>query len=414
MKDLSKTEKIINFKKNNESFSSSNHDSFYSSEFIPQHYKIMNRKRTRFSKKILFHKLNDIRKKQSNTNKKLDIILSIIKSKILGEYDYNIAHYDFYIQSSINDNKEQEIKNKEDNDFNIKDEFDHIETIKKNPYSSSTNVYKKRLKKINNNSLNTSSNLKQILNDFLYQNKNGKNIDKEDNNNLLINNGNENIGNNNNNEHIETTDINNLILTKDNNDIKEKNKNDNPILIKNIKTFSEINDINSLKNNFNNSLKNDLDLNKYKFETKNINSNGNIIDNNNNNNNNYINNNNILKNNLNDINNKIEINNQNKIEENNNNIDIEKIENININEEVNNKENNENKKENEKYYEKKVDNSQSDNMSVHSFISNSSAKKSKQGTSKKIRGFNFRNNINIKKYNDKYNNISSNNDNKKK
>ena len=168
MKDLSKTEKIINFKKNNESFSSSNHDSFYSSEFIPQHYKIMNRKRMRFSKKILFNKLNDIRKKQSNTNKKLDIILSIIKSKILGEYDYNIAHYDFYIQSSINDNKEQEIKNKEDNDFNIKDEFDHIETIKKNPYSSSTNVYKKRLKKINNNSLNTSSNLKQIINYFLY------------------------------------------------------------------------------------------------------------------------------------------------------------------------------------------------------------------------------------------------------
>ncbi len=321
MKDLSKTEKIINFKKNNESFSSSNHDSFYSSEFIPQHYKIMNRKRTRFSKKILFHKLNDIRKKQSNTNKKLDIILSIIKSKILGEYDYNIAHYDFYIQSSINDNKEQEIKNKEDNDFNIKDEFDHIETIKKNPYSSSTNVYKKRVKKINNNSLNTSSNLKQIINDFLYQNKNGKNIDKEDNNNLLINNGNENIGNNNNNEHIETTDINNLILTKDNNDIKEKNKSDNPILIKNIKTFSEINDINLLKNNFNNSLKNDLDLNKYKFETKNINSNGNIIDNNNNNNNNLINDNNILNNNLNDINNKIEINNQNKIEENNNNKD---------------------------------------------------------------------------------------------
>ncbi len=53
-------------------------------------------------------------------------------------------------------------------------------------------------------------------------------------------------------------------------------------------------------------------------------------------------------------------------------------------------------------------------MSVHSFISNSSAKKSKQGTSKQIRGFNFRNNINIKKYNGKYNSISSNNDNKKK
>ena len=92
---------------------------------------------------------------------------------------------------------------------------------------------------------------------------------------------------------------------------------------------------------------------------------------------------------------------------------LKKIENININEEINNKENNENNNENEKEYERKFDNSQSDNVSIQSIVSNNSAKKSNQSTaSKKIRGFNFRNNIKIRKYSGKYN--TSNNDNNKK
>ena len=88
---------------------------------------------------------------------------------------------------------------------------------------------------------------------------------------------------------------------------------------------------------------------------------------------------------------------------NNNIIGNDDLENININQEIDNKEIYENKNninnENDKEYERKLDNSQSDTISVKSLASNTSAKKSNQSSSRKIRGFNFRNNIKIKKYN---------------
>ena len=68
----------------------------------------------------------------------------------------------------------------------------------------------------------------------------------------------------------------------------------------------------------------------------------------------------------------------------------------NINEEINNKENNEKNLNIEE--SQKIENSQNDSISINSNSSNSSAKKSNKSTSKKIRGFNFRNKINMKKY----------------
>ena len=53
--------------------------------------------------------------------------------------------------------------------------------------------------------------------------------------------------------------------------------------------------------------------------------------------------------------------------------------------------------EDKKEYERKFDNSHNDSISVQSFVSNTSAKKSNQSSSRKIRGFNFRNNIKNKK-----------------
>ena len=424
MKNLSKKGKFFNVNENEESFSSNNNFSFYSTEFNPPHnFIIMNKKRSRiYSRKNMFYKMNKIRKSQNNTNKKLDLIISIIKSKLLGEYDYTVSHYDLCIQSS---NKQNTIiqnidKNKkEDNYYDINDDFDFIQAMKKSPYTAPTNIYKKRVQKINN-SFNTSSNFKQILNDFLYQNKNDKS-NGEENNDLIINNGIE-IDENNNGIN---NDINTRKSTKEEYNVKEIIKIDNKNNFHNVKTFSEINNMNSLIYNLNKSLKNDLDLNKYKIEANNV-TNGNNTNNdiNNNINNNPKNDDNLFINNINDINNNNEKEKQNeneqikieenKIEENNNIIDIDKIDTININEEINNKDNNENNNENEKDFEKKFD---YDNISIQSNISNNSAKKSNQSTaSKKIRGFNFRNKIQIRKYSGKCNSSSSknNNDNNRK
>ena len=54
--------------------------------------------------------------------------------------------------------------------------------------------------------------------------------------------------------------------------------------------------------------------------------------------------------------------------------------------------------EDEKESEKKMNISKSDTMSIKSMESNSSAKKSHQKSNRKIRGFNFKNHINVKQY----------------
>ena len=119
MTNISNSEKITDIKNNDLSSSINNNDSFYSLE-LPKNHKFINRKHSRlYSGRNLYRKISKIQKSQYNANIKLDILLSIIKSKLLGEYDYNISHYElsFYSTSNIND-AQKENKEKEDNDFN--------------------------------------------------------------------------------------------------------------------------------------------------------------------------------------------------------------------------------------------------------------------------------------------------------
>ena len=193
-------------KNNNElSFSTNKDDSFYSFQSYPRNYKFINRKRNGiYIGNNIFHRRNKIQKNQNKANKKLDLLLSIIKSKLVGEYDYNISHYDFCIYETNKSNILNEIKTKEENDLNIKDDFSLIGAIKKEPYNPSNNIYKKKLQKIydgknNNISNENNGNLNQIINDFLNENKNEKNKNDENvDNNLNIKNDNNNIENNSN------------------------------------------------------------------------------------------------------------------------------------------------------------------------------------------------------------------------
>ena len=425
MKNILNSEKLVNIENNEHTFSNNN-DSFYSFDFYPSNHKNLKRKRTRiYSGKNIYNKINKIQKNQNNTNEKLDILISIFKSKLLGINNYNISHYDLCIKSNINTNiNNNEIQNKEDNDFNIKDDFGLISSIKKEPNSSSSsnnNLYIKKKHKIYDSNLNNkkdpnkTSNLKDIINDFLYENKDEKENNDDNGKNNIVNNGNEDIEKN--------EDLNSNINNEEC-DIKNKMKNDDQIIIKNVKTFGENNNINLLLNNANKSFKNEINLNKYKFEVKNNNLNE-IIDNGFN----LINEINNEKNNIVNNENKNESNNlelampnfllhQNKIEENEDKKENEDIENININQEINKIESNEKnikniRNEDEKDVERKLDNSQSDSISVKS-VSNSSPKKSNQGSSRKIRGFNFRNKIKMKNYNgNKFAPSSSNNNQKK-
>ena len=405
MTNISNSEKLTDIKNNDLSSSINNNDSFYSLE-LPKNHKILNRKHSRlYSGRNIYRKINKIQKSQNNANVKLDILLSIIKSKILGEYDYNISHYELSFHSTYNVNdsqKENNEKEKEDNDFNIKDDFSPIESIKKEPVSSLNNEKEKQSSITKNNK--SIGNLKDIFNDFISQNKNGKNDmnlnDNENGDHNIINNGNENPEIN--------EDINNNINPFDLN-IKPKTKKEDKTHTKNVRTFGDLNciNINSLLNNENKTFKNEINLNKYKFEANDIN---NENDNDNNNGNGKeISDNNII--------NEID-NNANKEEvEEKLIINNESIENININEEINKKGDNDVgvNIEEEKEIEAKLDTSQSDKMSVNSLATNSSGKKSNHSSSRKIRGFNFRNKIEIKKYSgNKIAPSSSNNKNQKK
>jgi hypothetical protein len=395
MTNISNSEKITDIKNNDLSSSINNNDSFYSLE-LPKNHKILNRKHSRlYSGRNIYRKISKIQKSQKNANIKLDILLSIIKSKLLGEYDYNISHYELSFQKTNNVNDVQkEIKEKEDNDFNIKDDFSPIESIKKDPISSSNNEYKKKSNNIKNN--NSIGNLKDIINDFILENKNGKNNsdfnDNENKDNNMINNGNENPEIN--------EDINNNMIPDDYN-IKQKIKKEDKTHHKNLRTFGEINSIN-INSLLDYSFKNELNLNKYKFEANDIN-------NNNISNGNEINDSNKI--------NEIKTNGDKKEVEENVIIDNERIGNININEEINKKGENDGgvNADEEKEIENKLDISQSDKMSVNSLATNSSGKKSNHSSSRKIRGFNFRNKIEIKKYSqNKFTPSSSNNNYQKK
>ena len=212
----------------------------------------------------------------------------------------------------------------------------------------------------------------------------------------MINNGNENPEIN--------EDKNNNINPDDYNKIKREDKTH----IKNVRTFGDINtiNINSLLNSESRAFKNEINLNKYKFEANDIN-------------NNNISNGNDNGNEINDSNkiNEIKTNGDKKEVEENVIIDNERIGNININEEINKKGDNDGgaNADEEKEIENKLDISQSDKMSVNSLATNSSGKKSNHSSSRKIRGFNFRNKIEIKKYSqNKFTPSSSNNNYQKK
>ena len=400
MTNISNSEKITDIKNNDLSSSINNNDSFNSLE-LPKNHKILNRKHSRiYSGRNIYRKISKIQKSQNNANIKLDILLSIIKSKILGEYDYNISHYElsFHSTSNVNDVL-NENKEKEDNDFNIKDDFSPIESIKKEPISSINNEYKKKSNNIKNN--NSIGNLKDIINDFILENKNGKNNINFNDNDIRDNN-----MNNNGNENNEINEDKSNNINPDDYNIKHNFKKEDKSHIKNVKTFGDIDsiNINSLLNNENRTFKNEINLNKYKFEANDMNNN-----NKSNANGNEINDNNII----NEIRNNVD---KNEGEE-NVIINNESIGNININEEINKKGDNDGgvNVEEEKEIEAKLDTSQSDKMSVNSLATNSSGKKSNHSSSRKIRGFNFRNKIEIKKYSqNKFSPSSSNNNYQKK
>ena len=268
MKNHSNSEKKLNLK-NKCLFNTMDENSFYSLDLNSSNDKIIKKKRKREDNQpIIYEKINKLELNQQKTNDKLDLILSILKSKLLGKNDFEIFHYDLCI---IQNNKKEESKEceneneldeadiKEENDINAADEFEHISQIKKGPHFNSNNLNRENLfnDDINNNkNINIISsendNLTEMINDFLNQNQNEKNdeqnnkenISQKSQNDIDYNNGQkvENINEYNNNENKEETD----------------------------KKINEENNINNnLVNNSNNKIiKNNIDLNNYKIETE--------------------------------------------------------------------------------------------------------------------------------------------------
>ena len=371
------------------SSSSNNIDiSFYSLDLNSNNHKNINRKRWRlYEGKNIIRRIKKIQKNQNSTNKKLDLILSIMKSKLLGEHDYKITHHDLII---YNENKNKKKEKKELDDSIVNDE-DSPRKEKQRP----KNLFGKKMKI---NSLDISGNLNLMIHDFLNQNNNDNNQNddniKNNNNNIIENNNidNNNIDNISNGYNEEQKDI------SQNDNMKNSIKSDK--ISEEIKTIN--NNINSLLNNLSKIGRNEIDLNKYKFEpntnTTDINDikDNKSIENQNNDNEKKSNDVDLLLNQ-----NKPEteiINNPEQKSESNDNKENKINENININDEINIKE-----KDDKCDGNKEEDTiSQSDAKSVQSSVSNaSSARKSthNQNSSRKIRGFNFRNNIKIKKYN---------------
>ena len=352
MKNHSNSEKLINIK-NNKIFTSLTDNSFYSLDLEFSNKKIMNKKRNRDKTKFLIDKINTIELNQNLANNKLDIIISLLKSKLLGKNDFEIFHYDLcLIQNKKKEeqkekiNKKEEIDIKEDNDININDEFEfeRISKIKKTHFNRNNLDRKMLFDENNNKNVNNISsgndNLKEMINDFLNQNHDEKIINEKKEENIEKNKShNEKENNDNNTNNIkENTNENINNKTEDKHEIKDENiviNKENHLII----------------NNDNKSLMNNIDLNKYKIETNEENKEEKEEMNNN-----------IDKiidfgiNNINEIINK-ENNNINSnflkmkkedLQEDIKNSDKDKLENININKEINNMEKNENNLNNSK------------------------------------------------------------------
>jgi len=386
MKNHSNSEKHFNLR-NKYIFSAIKENNFYSLDLKSSNSKTINKKRNRDENKItIIEKINNLEMNQNIANNKLDLILSILTSKLLGKKEFKISHYDLcLIQRKKKEKEKEEMEIKTDEDININDEFEeeHISQINRESHFNSNNIGdKKNLiheifnKKENINNISSGNdNLKEMINDFLYQNQNENTMNESN-----ANKNNENLLDN---KSVES-----------NKNIENINSNEIKYVEKNIKMKNEIN-----KNSAINSENKSKDFNIYKHENEIISKDDKnemneniqtIIDNGINNINEIINKEN------NNINSNFQKMKKEDLEEERNILEKDKLENININEEMNNKENNENNLITEE--SKKLDNSQCDLTSVNSNSSNSSAKKSNKSSSKKIRGFNFRNKINIKKY----------------
>jgi hypothetical protein len=175
MKKHSNSEKHYNLR-NKYIFSSIEENNFNSLDLQTNKQKIINKKRNRDeNRQTLIEKINKLELNQNLTNNKLDVILSILSSKLLGKNDYKISHYDLCLiqknqKESVKEKEEMEIK--EDNDVNINDEFEeeHIYQINKKPHFNSNNLDRKNFineifdKSTNINNISSGNgNLKEMI-----------------------------------------------------------------------------------------------------------------------------------------------------------------------------------------------------------------------------------------------------------
>ena len=266
MKNISNSENRLNLK-NICIFNTMDENSFYSLDLNSPNKNLINKKRKRENNpQSIYDKMNKLELNQHKTNDKLDLILSILKIKLLGKNDFKIHHYDLCFIQKNKKEEEKEIEKeyeeadiKEENDLNANDEieFEHISQIKKGAHFNSNNLNRKNFFNENNFYKNNKNiniissgndNLTEMINDFLNQNQNEKNDEQKDKEKIPGN--------------------------KIENDNGQNNENSNENIDNEKK--EEINNIDE-ENNINNNLmnvsknkiiKNNIDLNKYKNESE--------------------------------------------------------------------------------------------------------------------------------------------------
>ena len=190
MKNHSNSENNINAI-NKYTFAPLNDNYFHSLLLQSYDKKIINKKRNReFNNYTMLDKINNLELNQNITNNKLDLILSILNSKLLGKYDFKISHYDLCLIQPIKAIEEKEIKSeeekKEDNNIESDEiEYEHNSQIKKEPNVNLHIIERKNLFGDENNKQNMNiissgnDNLKEMINDFLCQTQNEKTVNNE-------------------------------------------------------------------------------------------------------------------------------------------------------------------------------------------------------------------------------------------
>ena len=189
MKKHSNSETNIKLIKN--IFSKNNDNSYLTLDL-----KSCNKNKNRVNdEKLMMDKINCIESNQNIMNKKLDLILSILSEKLLKKCDYNITHYDLcLIQMNSKEIENQKEDINEDNNIikeeliisrqNNNDAHESLEQINDNNTEEqlNKNIEKQILDNKYNEDINNidyeNGNLNEMINDFLYQNINGKTIIK--------------------------------------------------------------------------------------------------------------------------------------------------------------------------------------------------------------------------------------------